>query len=114
MNKSIYYIECTCIKESKHPNIIFKPGDVFYYNKNAGSDEMYTGYSYLDHCHPSREQVDFYAEIGKWGWMPFVRRKQHAKKWQKTGYAEHIAEVINRLGEFKAVIKTIQVTYQEE
>ena len=46
MKKSIYYIECTCIKDCSYPNIDFHVGDVFYYNKKASSNEMYLYYSY--------------------------------------------------------------------
>ena len=32
MNKNLYYIECTCIRDVKFPNTEFHIGDILYYN----------------------------------------------------------------------------------
>jgi len=41
MIKSLYYIECICIKDIKFHNVEFHIGDVLYYTNNASSNEMY-------------------------------------------------------------------------
>ena len=116
MNKSLYYIECTCIKDCSYPNIDFNVGDVFYYNKKAASNEMYLSYSYKNKRYPTEQEKDHIGvTFGKWtSYIPFTRQKRFAKKWEIKRYAEHEANRINDMGEFNAIIKEIKVTYEEE
>lgn len=114
MNKIEYYIECTCNKDISFPNVDFHPGDVLYYNKNAYAYEMYLGYDYRTHNPVKSEVIERYNLLGKWARLPFTHQKRFAKKWKKDGYADHIAEEINKIGDFNAVVKKINVTYSEE
>lgn len=114
MNKLIYLIECTCNKELSFPNVDFHPGDVVYYNKNALSDEMYLGYDYRTYNPIKREVLERYKLLGRWARLPFTRQKRFAKRWTKDGYADRIAEEINNIGDFNAIVKKINVTYTEE
>ncbi len=114
-NKSLYYIECTCIKDAKFPNTEFHVGDIVYFNKNATSNEMYLYYSYRDSKHISAEEM---ANI-RMNWcmfdshLPLTRRKNCAKKWQIKSAAEHAFIHIDT-HIFTPVIKEIKITYQEE
>ena len=116
MNKSLYYIECTCIKDCSYPNIDFHVGDVFYYNKKASSNEMYLYYSYKNKRHLTEQEKDYIdVTFGKWtSHIPFTRLKKNAKKWEIKRYADWNAMLINEKGEFNAVVKEIKVTYEEE
>jgi len=116
MNKSLYYIECTCIKDCSYPNIDFHVGDVFYYNKKAASNEMYLYYSYKDKRHSTSEEDEHIAStFGKYtSHIPFTRQKRFAKKWEIKRYPDWEAMLINEKGEFNAVVKEIKVTYTEE
>ena len=107
MNKSLYYIECTCIKDCSYPNIDFHIGDVFYYNKKASSNEMYLYYSYKDKRHRTDKETEHIkSTFGQYtSHIPFTRLKKNAKKWEM---------LINEKGEFNAVVKEIKVTYEEE
>lgn len=114
MDKSLYYIECTCIKDVKYPNIEFHVGDIFYYNKKASSSEMYL-YCNKDHSPLTEEQKNNIPLIYKWhAYLPFTRQKKNAKKWQIKRYADWEARIINDIGEFNAVVKEIKITYTEE
>ena len=116
MNKSLYYIECTCIKECSCPNIDFHVGDVFYFNKKAASNEMYLSYSYKNKRYLTEQEKDFVGVIfGKYtSHIPFTRQKRFAKKWEIKRYADWEAMLINEKGIFNAVVKEIKVTYEEE
>ena len=116
MVKSLYYIECTCIKDCSYPNVDFHVGDVLYYNKKAASNEMYLYYSYKHKCHPTDEDNEHLAKtFGKYtSYIPFTRQKRFAKKWEIKRYPDWEARIINDMGEFNAVVKEIKVTYEEE
>ena len=111
MNKTIYYIECTCIKDCSYPNIDFHVGDVFYFNKKSSSNEMYLYYSYKDKRDRTDEET---KHIESTSHIPFTRQKKNAKKWEIKRYPDWEAMLINEKGEFNAVVKEIKVTYEEE
>lgn len=111
MNKSFYYIECTCIKNRSYPNVDFHIGDVVYYNPKAASNEMYLYWNYRQERRATKEEVGHYEYRA---YLPYTRQKKHANKWQIKRYAEYYANIINNIGEFKAVVKEIKVTYEEE
>ena len=114
MNKSLYYIECTCIKDVKYPNIEFHVGDIFYYNKKASSSEMYLYYN-KDHSPLTQEQkINIPLAYKLTAYLPFTRQKKNAKKWQIKRYADWEAHKINDIGEFNAIVKEIKITYIEE
>lgn len=113
MNKSLYYIECTCIKNCIYPNIEFHEGDIFYYNKKARANEMYL-WNYKDSNRNISEEAIKYRGIGDWSYLPFTRQKKFAKKWQIKEYAENISRLIESRGEFTCSIKEIKITYTEE
>ena len=46
--------------------------------------------------------------------LPYTRQKKNAKKWQVKRYADWYANIINDRGEFKATVKEIKITYEEE
>lgn len=115
MNKSLYYIECTCIKECKYPNTEFHVGDVVYFNKKAAFNEMYLYFNNTEHRHLTDEEKNNIPLCYKWlAYLPFTRQKKNAKKWQIKRYADWEAHIINDIGQFNAVVKEIKVTYQEE
>ena len=114
MEKKLYYIECTCIREVKFPNTEFNIGDVLYYNKKGTSNEMYCFNRFINPDSEIVKNANKYYVIGTSSYLPFTRKKQNAKKWEIKSYAEHTARIINELGEFNAVIKEIKVTYEEE
>lgn len=104
MNKSLYYIECTCIKDCIYRNVEFHIGDILYLNPKVTSHEMFVGYGkeknpyqYWDH-----------------GYLPFTRQKRFAKKWQIKDYVDKYARWINGIGQFNAIVKEIKLTYDEE
>ena len=41
MNKSLYFIECICIRDCKFPNVEYHKGEVVYFNPKAASNETY-------------------------------------------------------------------------
>ena len=51
MTKSLYYIECTCIRDCKFPNVEYHIGDIIYFNPKAASNETYVYYDYINKCH---------------------------------------------------------------
>lgn len=114
MNKSLYYIECECIKNTVFPNVTIKEGEILYYNKKASSNEMYCFNSFINPDSEIVKNGKKYRGIGTRSYLPFTRKKQNAKKWEVKRYAESIVRIINELGEFNAVIKEIKVTYTEE
>lgn len=92
MNKSLYYIECTCIKDCSYPNVDFHIGDVLYYNPKAASNEMYLNYNYRESRHATVEEMYHY----NWkSYLPYTRQKKNAKKWQIRRYADWYANIIN-------------------
>jgi len=113
MNKSLYYIECTCIKDCVYPNVEFHVGDVLYFNKKASSNEMYL-WNRKDWNKKYPDEIYKYRGVGDWSYLPFTRQKKNAKKWQVKRYAEWIRDRINERGEFNCVIKEIKITYEEE
>jgi len=114
MNKTIYYIECKCIKNIVFPNVTIKEGEILYYNKKASSNEMYCFNNFINPDSEIVKNANKYRAIGSWSYLPFTRKKQNAKKWEVKRYAEDIVRIMNKLGEFNAIIKEIKVTYNEE
>ena len=116
MNKSIYYIECTCIKDCSYPNVDFHVGDVLYYNKKASSNEMYLFFNNREKRHRNDEEIKHIeSTFGRWAnYIPFTRQKKNAKKWEIKRYPEWEAMLINKMGEFNCIVKEIKVTYEEE
>lgn len=115
MTKSLYYIECTCIKDVKYPNTEFHVGDVVYFNKKASSNEMYLYYNNIEHRYLTEEEKNNIPLIYKrCAYLPFTRQKKNAKKWQSKRYPDWEAHLINNFGEFNAVVKEIKITYTEE
>lgn len=115
MEKKFYYIECTCIKEVKYPNIEFHIGDIFYYNKKASSNEMYLYFNNKEHRHLTQEERNnIPLEYKMSAYLPFTRQKKNAKKWEIKSYPDLEACLINNIGEFNAIVKEIKVTYEEE
>jgi len=120
MNKNLYYIECTCIKDVKFPNTEFHIGDVLYYNNNASSKEMWIFYnkyynkivSENDELYriEANENVERYAGLHK-GYIPLTRKKENARMYKKLSQAEWIKSIIERREDFKCDIKEIKVTY---
>ena len=115
MNKSLYYIECVCIKDCKFPNTEYHVGDVVYFNPKVGSNETYI-YSYKD---PEKNNLyksikDRYSSLISNGHIPFTRQKKFAKKWEIRRYAEQNAYWVENRGDFKCNIKEIRITYEEE
>lgn len=117
MNKSLYYIELTCIKDCSYPNVEFHVGEILYYNKKAASNEMYLfspcinqGSKFMDEDHAKK----YLGLCGNSLYLPFTRKKSNAKKWQIKRYADQIAECISNRHEFNAVVKEIKITYKEE
>lgn len=117
MNKSLYFVECTCIKNCLYPNVEFHIGEVLYYNKKAASNEMYLFNPYIN---PGSEFMNenhakkYFGLCGNSLYLPFTRKKNNAKKWEIKRYAEQIAECINNRHEFNAIVKEIKVIYEEE
>jgi len=115
MEKSFYYIECTCIKNVKYPNVEFHIGDIVYFNKKASSNEMYLYFNNTEHRHLTEEEKNNIPTLYKWSsHLPFTRQKKNAKKWEIKCYADSEANSINSIGEFNAVVKEIKVIYKEE
>ena len=118
MNKTLYFVECTCIKECSYPNINFHIGEVFYFNNNAAAREM--NLFKMPILQNIRDNVlhkikfNTYVGIGNQTYLPFTRNKKSAKKWQIKKYANIVAHIINLKGEFNAVVKEIAVTYIEK
>ena len=109
--KTIYYIECTCIKDCTYPNVDFHVGDVVYYNPKAASNEMYLYWNYRENRHATNEEMRHY---GYKSHLPYTRQKKNAKKWEIKRYANNCVYVINDGGEFNAVVKEIKLTYTVE
>ncbi len=116
MEKTIYYIECTCIKDCNYPNVDFHIGDIVYYNPKAASNEMFLGYSDKENRPLTYEELLPYSCCYKPHniYLPFTRQKKNAKKWQVKRYADWTAHLINGVGEFEATVKEIKITYTEE
>ena len=123
MNKNLYYIQCTCIRDVKFPNIEFHIGEVLYYNNNASSKEMWIFYnknynktvSENDELYriEAYENVKRYAGLHK-GYIPLTRKKKNARIYKKLSQAEWIKSIIERREDFKCDIKEIKVTYDIE
>jgi hypothetical protein len=121
MNKNLYYIECTCIRDVKFPNTEFHIGDVLYYNGNASSNEMWIFYnknynktvSENDELYriEADENVQRYAGLCNKGYIPLTRKKNNARMYKKLSQAEWIKTIIERRDDFKCDIKEIKVTY---
>ena len=119
MEKKLYYIECTCIKEVKFPNIEFHIGDVLYYNGNASSNEMWIynnkAFHNVDYIYSIEmdENVMRYKGLAK-SYLPFTRQKKNARKYKKLKQAEWIKTKIENRNDFKCDIKEIKIKYIEE
>lgn len=115
MNKSLYYIECTCIKNCKFPNVEYHIGDIIYFNPKAASNETYVYYDYINKCHTDwyKENHIKYGGLISNGHLPYTRQKKFAKKWQIKSYAEYWTRWIEEIGDFKCNIKEIKITYEE-
>ena len=72
MNKSLYYIECKCIRDCNFPNVSFKTGDVVYFNKKAASNEMYMFNRYVNVDSSVSKNAYRYRGIGAWSYLPFT------------------------------------------
>ena len=119
MEKKLYYIECTCIKDVKFPNTEFKVGDILYYNSNASSNEMwiFSNKAFLNadnlYLIEANENVKLYKGLVK-SYLPFTRQKKNAKKYKKLKQAEYIKSCIENRNDFKCEIKEIKIIYTEE
>ena len=109
MTKSLYYIECTCIKDCKFPNVEYHIGDIIYFNPKAASNETYVGYG-KDKDGNYKNPYTYWSSSH----LPFTRQKKFAKKWQIKEYADNHARRVNEIGHFTAVVKEIKLTYIEE
>ena len=120
MIKSLYYIECICIKDIKFHNVEFHIGDVIYYTNNASSNEMYlynnialhnTDYN---HMIEMTENTNRYKALCVKSHLPFTRQKKNARKYKKLKQAEWIKLLIASKNDFKCEIKEIKITYTKE
>ena len=120
MIKSVYYIECTCIRDVKFYNTEFHIGDVIYYCNNASSNEMYiynnnvlhnTDYENITEM---TENVNRYKALCNQSHLPFTRQKKNARKYKKLSQAEWIKSCIEYKNDFKCEIKEIKITYTTE
>lgn len=115
MTKSIYYIECTCIRDIEFPNTEFHAGDILYYCNNASSNEMYL-YNHLlnTNCSIEFENANRYKALCNKSHLPFTRQKKNARKYKKLSQAEWVKLLIDSKDDFKCEIKEIKITYSEE
>ena len=109
MNKSLYYIECTCIRDCKFPNVEYHIKDIVYFNPKAVSNETYVGYG-KDENGEYKNPYSYYRSSH----LPFTRQKKFAKKWQIKDCADRYARHINEIGQFTAIVKEIKLIYEEE
>ena len=120
MNKILYYIECTCIRDVKFPNTEFHIGDVLYYNNNASSNEMWIfnnkAFSEKDNLYliEADENIQRYAGLCNKGYIPLTRKKKNTRMYKKLSQAEWIKSIIERREDFKCDIKEIKVIYDIE
>ena len=114
MEKKLYYIECTCIREVKFPNTEFHIGDVLYYNGNASSNEMYIYNTDYEHMSEISENIKRYKAICNQSHLPFTRQKKNARKYKKLKQVNNVKTCIESRGDLKCEIKEIKVTYTEE
>lgn len=119
MEKKLYYIECTCVRDVIFPNTEFHVGDVLYYNGNASSNEMwmYNRKAFLNadnlYLIEADENIKRYKVLAK-SYLPFTRQKKNARKYKKLKHAEYIKSCIERRNDIKCEIKEIKITYTEE
>ena len=114
MNKSLYYIECTCIKDVKYPGVEFHVGDVLWYNPNAIGREMCIYFNYKEKKHtPDEEVKEIYKKWGHRSYLPLTRTKEYAKKWKVKRAADSSCYYIDR-EIFSPVVKEIKITYTVE
>ena len=112
MVKSLYFVELTCVKECEYANVKFNVGEVVWLNPNAMGKEMRMYKLCPDGSwFNTKNKYDYFPNPS---YLPFTRQKKFAKKWQIKHYAEKYASIINRIGEFNAVVKEIKLTYSEE
>ena len=120
MEKKLYYIECTCIRDVKFPNTEFHVGDVLYYNGNASSNEMYLYNDITLHNDDYEHMIEISGNIKRYkaicnqSHLPFTRQKKNARKYKKLKQAEWIKTVIENKNDFACEIKEIKITYIEE
>ena len=119
MEKKLYYIECTCVRDVIFPNTEFHIGDVLYYNGNASSNEMYmynnkalhnTDYEHMIEMSENKRR---YLGLAN-SYLPFTRQKKNARKYKKLKHVEHIKSCIENKNDFKCEIKEIKIIYTEE
>lgn len=111
-NSSLYYLECTCIKDIKFPNVEIHVNDVLYYNPKASSKEMckYNGISIVSVETAENFRKYCYCSY----YLPFTRLKKNARKYKKLSSLEAVKKHIDSKGDFSCKIKEIKVTYVEE
>ena len=115
MVKSLYYIQCTAKTDftfdtgyQEHEHTDFHVGNVVYYNKKTMAREMHLKIRWPGVENPYR------SISSGFNYLPFTRKKQWAKRWEKKYYAQKTANIINSKGQFDAVVKEIKMTYEEE
>lgn len=118
MEKKLYYIECTCVRDVKFPNTEFHVDDVLYYNGNASSNEMwiYNNQAFLNADNLYLIEANENIKRYKWlagSYLPFTRQKKNARKYKKLKQAEHIKSCIENRNDFKCEIKEIKLVYYE-
>ena len=114
MNKSLYYIECTFVKDSKFPHVNYKKGEIVYYNPKSASNETYVfewNNSVEEKVLNHARQYNIFSSNSH---IPFTRQKKNAKKWQISSYPENIVRSLEHIGDVKCTIKEIKITYTEE
>lgn len=120
MNKNLYYIECTCIRDVKFPNTEFHIGDVLYYNNNASSNEMWIfnnkAFSEKENLYiiEADKNVQRYQGLCNKSYIPLTRKKKNARLYKKLSQAEWIKSIIEERNDFKCEIKNIEITYEFE
>ena len=114
MNKSLYYIECTFVKDSQFPHVNYKKGEIVYYNPKSASNETYVfewNNSVEEKVLNHARQYNIFSSNSH---IPFTRQKKNAKKWQISSYPENIVRSLEHIGDVKCITKEIKISYTEE
>ena len=119
MEKKLYYIECTCVRDVIFPNTEFHIGDVLYYNGNASSNEMYMYNNKALHNTDYERMIEMSENKRRYlglanSYLPFTRQKKNARKYKQLKHVEHIKSCIENKNDFKCEIKEIKIIYTEE